>query len=164
MNVKAGAVFLVAIGTLQMAGDLSGLTAVKAIGAASHASPAPKVFTAQQGLETFSARFFIDWSDAAGERHSVHLTPELYRNLRGPYNRRNPYGATIAFAPQLAANPRLSPVLEDVTRYAFCGRAPLLTELRIPRADIVELSVRLEPVENQAGIDAWATEFPITCL
>jgi hypothetical protein len=163
MNHKLAAAALVVIGTAQMAGDLSGITALKAIGAASHASPAPKVFTAQNGLETFSARFYVEWFDHAGEMHKLQLTPRTYRNLKGPYNRRNPYGATIAYAPQLAANPRLAPALEQVTRHAFCGRAPLLKELGIPRDDVASLRIVLVPVEGQPGIENWQTEFPISC-
>lgn len=163
MNHKLAAAALIVVGTAQMAGDLSGLTAVKAIGAASHASPAPKVFTAQNGLETFSARFYIEWFDPTGELHRVQLTPQSYRALRGPYNRRNPYGATIAYAPQLAANPRLTPLLEQVTQFGFCGRAPLLAELGIPREQVDLLRVVVVPIEGQPGVEQWQTEFPIVC-
>ena len=163
MNAKIGATVLVLVGTLQMAGDLSGATVVKALGAASHASPAPKVFTSQDGLETFSARFYLEWTDAWGEAQSVQLTPQNYRNIRGPYNRRNPYGATIAYAPQLAANSRLTGVLDDVTHYAFCGRAPVLRELGLVREEMSDLRIRIEPVAGQPGLGAWQTEFAITC-
>jgi hypothetical protein len=163
MNHKLAAAALIVIGTAQMAGDLSGLTAVKALGAATHASPAPKVFTAQNGLETFSARFYIEWFDQAGELHRLELTPQSYRALKGPYNRRNPYGATIAYAPQLAANPLLTPVLEQVTQFGFCGRAPLLAELGIPRQEVDLVRVVMVPVEGQPGVERWQTEFPIVC-
>lgn len=163
MNHKLAAVALVLVGTAQMAGDLSGITALKAIGAATHASPAPKVFTAQDGLETFSARFYIEWFDTAGELHRVQLTPKTYRALKGPYNRRNPYGATIAYAPQLASNPRLTPALEQVTQFGFCGRAPLLGELGIPRHQVDLLRVVVVPIEGQRGVEYWQTEFPIIC-
>jgi hypothetical protein len=163
MNHKLAAAALIVVGTAQMVGDLAGLTAIKAIGAASHASPAPKVFTAQNGLETFSARFYIEWFDTSGELHSLQLTPATYRALKGPYNRRNPYGATIAFAPQLAASPRLAPVLDQVSRYGFCDRAPLLRELGIPREQVVALRVVVVPVEGQPHLEQWQTEFPVTC-
>lgn len=163
MNHKLAAAALVAIGTAQMAGDLSGLTALKALGAATHASPAPKVFTAQNGLETFSARFYIEWFDRSGTLHSLQLTPQTYRNLKGPYNRRNPYGATIAFAPQLAASNRLAPVLDQVTHYGFCGRAPLLRELGIPLEEVASMEVVVLPREGQPELEQWQTRFPVTC-
>ena len=52
------ATLLVAVGSLQMIGDLTGQSAVKAIGAALQASPAPKVFTAQNGFETYFSKFY----------------------------------------------------------------------------------------------------------
>lgn len=167
MNIRLGywpqAAALIFVGTLQMAGDLSGVTAVKALGAATHASPAAKVFTSLDGLETFSARFYVEWLDHGGEHHSLQLTPQTYRALKGPYNRRNPYGATIAYAPQLKANARLTPALDQVTRYGFCGRAPLLAELGIQRTEVAELRVVLAPREGQPGLERWQTEFPIDC-
>src|SRR5438046_8870536 len=50
MKAYLDAAVLAAIGCLQMIGDLSGQPAVRAIGAALQASPAPKVFTAQSGF------------------------------------------------------------------------------------------------------------------
>ena len=81
--MKYSAIGLLVIGLLQMTGDLldrAGLKSIgqpiKAIGAATTASPAPKVFTAVRGLETFSTRFDIEWHDRAGEKHTLTLTPE----------------------------------------------------------------------------------------
>ncbi|HEY3305277.1 MAG TPA: hypothetical protein VGL70_17270, partial [Candidatus Binatia bacterium] len=86
---RIGAALLLLLGLAQMAGDLAGLTALKGIAAATGASPAPKVFSAVKGLETYSTRFFIQWNDPAGAVLSVQLTPNMYARLRGPYNRRN---------------------------------------------------------------------------
>ena len=51
MNSWIPAAGLIVIGAVQMAGDVSGQRPIKAVGAALHASPAPKVFTAQDGFE-----------------------------------------------------------------------------------------------------------------
>ena len=164
MKPYLDAALLVAIGCLQMIGDLSGQTAVKAIGAALHASPAPKVFTAQNGFETYSSRFYIDWQDPAGARQSLELTPQVYRGLQGPYNRRNAYGAAISYAPVLASNPRTKPMVEQVARYGFCGDAPLLAELGIPRDQVVyPLQVRLDPRDDHSRASNWQREFTIIC-
>src|SRR5437870_7433556 len=72
-----------------MAGDLLHMPVLKGIAAATGASPAPRVFSAVKGLETFSTRYFIEWIDTTGASHSVEITPERYAHLRGPYNRRN---------------------------------------------------------------------------
>lgn len=164
MKTKIAAAALVAVGTLQMTGDLSGSQAVRAVGAATHASPAPKVFTSQGGYETFSARFFIDWHAADGVWHAVELTPRAYRRVKGPYNRRNAYGAALSYGPVLAANARTRAMLEQVTHYGFCGDAPLLRELRIPASEIVyPVRIRLEPRTQASRSQAWQTTFEVNC-
>lgn len=132
------AVMLVSIGVMQMAGDVSEFLPLKGIAAATNASPAPKVFSAVRGLETYSTRFFVEWSD--GSR--FELTPEVYSKIEGPYNRRNVYGAALAYAPVLP------PALRDpVMRYALCGDARLVREIGLePGTGTV--AVRLEPLEG----------------
>jgi len=119
VNRRVAAVALVLLGLAQMAGDLLGIVPLKAIAAATGASPAPKVFSAVNGLETYSTRFFLDLGD-----RRVELTPEIYARIRGPYNRRNVYGAALAYAPVLPASLR-----DPVMRHGLCGDAPLLREL-----------------------------------
>ena len=88
-----------------------------------------------RGLETYSTRFFVEWTDRDGAAHSLELTPETYKSLRGPYNRRNVYGALLAYGPVLSSDPHAKPLFDSVARYALCGDAPLLRELGIaPRA------------------------------
>ena len=134
------------LGLAQMAGDLANLPALKAIAAATGASPAPKVFSAVKGLETYSTRFFLEWHDRAGKARSLELTPEVYARLEGPYNRRNVFGAVLAYGPVLATDPRAKPMFDAVARYALCGAAPLLRELAIdPNTVEVRVRIRLEP-------------------
>ena len=155
---------LIGIGCVQMIGDLAGRTDIRAVGAVIHASPSPKVFTAQSGFETFSSRFFIDWRDTQGARHALELTPRTYRGLEGPYNRRNAYGAALSYGPVLAANPRTRPMLDSVVSYAFCGDAPLLGELGIVRDEVTyPLRVRLEPREAKSRAPQWQTSIDIGC-
>jgi hypothetical protein len=80
---KAATVLLL-VGLLQMTGDVLGLSALRGIGAATVASPAPKVFSAARGLETYSSRFFLEWTDREGAVRSLALTPEIYGRLAGP--------------------------------------------------------------------------------
>jgi hypothetical protein len=152
--MNKAAVLLLILGLLQMCGDLleqAGLRTVgrplKGIGAATTASPAPKVFSVARGLETYSTRFFLEWNDRGGEEHSVLLTPEIARRIRGPYNRRNVYGAALAYGPVLATDDRTQPLFRSVVNYALCGRAPLLRELGIGPAEIAgPVRVRYEPL------------------
>jgi hypothetical protein len=151
--MKKSAIALLALGLLQMTGDALeriGFVTIgrpmKAIGAATTASPAPKVFSAVRGLETFSTRFDLEWHDRTGQKHTLTLTPEIYSRIRGPYNRRNVYGAALAFGPVLAADERTQRLLRSVMSYALGGDAPLLRELGIDPAEIEgPIRVRYEP-------------------
>ena len=136
--MSRAALFLLIVGLLQMTGDLLRLPALKAVAAATGASPAPKVFSSVQGLETFSSTFYLEWRDRDGVAHTVELTPELYSLVRGPYNRRNVFGAALAYAPILSADPRTKPMYEAVVQYALCARAPLLRELGIDPGSLTE--------------------------
>lgn len=149
--MSRGAVFLLVIGLLQMTADVLGVRLLKAIAAATGASPAPKVFSSVQGLETFSSRFYLEWPDRNAEVHSLELTPELYARVRGPYNRRNVFGAALAYAPVLAGDPRTRPMYDSVVRYALCGQAPLIRDLGLDSAAISSpAEARLVPRSGSA--------------
>jgi len=164
MRRHLDAALLVALGCLQMLGDVIGEPAVRAIGLATQASPAPKVFTAQNGFETHSSKFYIDWEDRGNSWHSLELTPHVYRGMRGPYNRRNAYGAALSYAPVLASNPRTRPMIDAVAHHGFCADAPLLSELGIPRDQVAyPLIVRLEPRDQRSRSSKWQHEFRISC-
>src|SRR4030095_2613380 len=97
--VNVAACVLLVIGLMQMSGDLLKVPALKGIGAATMLSPAPKVFTAHKGLETYYTPFFIEWKEVRGSAHSLEVPPEISSKVLGPYNRRNIYGAVLAFGP-----------------------------------------------------------------
>jgi hypothetical protein len=138
-------------GLLQIAGDLTRVPALQGIGAATGASPAPKVFTTVRGMEAFSNRFFLEWSDAGGSRHELELTPSVYQRLEGPYNRRNVYGAVLAGGPVIFNDPRLSGMYRSASRYALCDSAPLIRELGIDPSEVRgPITVRYEPVSAAA--------------
>jgi hypothetical protein len=134
--MRKSVVFLLALGLLQMAGDVLRLPTIKALAAATAASPAPKVFSAVRGLETYSTRFFLEWTDKTGHFQSLEITPKGTRGLRGPYNRRNVYGAVLAYGPIMQSDTALQPMFKSVSHYALCGNAPLLQELGIDTANI----------------------------
>jgi hypothetical protein len=138
---------LLVVGLLQMTGDLLGAPALKGIGAATGASPAPKVFTATRGMEVFSTRFYLEWTDRLGVRREMLLTPEIYQHLAGPYNRRNVYGAVLAGGPVMATDERLTGMYRSASKYALCGQSPLLRELGIDPAEVVgPMRARYEPL------------------
>ena len=167
--MKRSAIVLLVLGLAQMGGDLlqlAGLSTVgrplKGIAAATTASPAPKVFSSVRGLETYATRFYLDWQDRAGREHSLLLTPEIYARVRGPYNRRNVYGAALAYGPVLATDERTRPLFLSVARHALDGEAPLLRELGIDPAGIAgPVRIRYEPPagSDMGGLPRVLTAF-----
>jgi hypothetical protein len=147
--VRKPVIALLALGMLQMTADLLHLWALKGVAAATAASPAPKVFSSVRGLETYSSRFFVEWTDESGVFHSIKIRPETTAGLRGPYNRRNVYGAVLAYGPVLHSDPSVRPMFESISRYALCGDAPLLRELGIPVSEI--RGVPRIRIETRAG-------------
>jgi len=144
--MRKSVALLLALGLLQMAADLLHLPRVKAVAAGTAASPAPKVFSVVKGLETYSTAFFLEWTDRAGQFHSVAVTPQRSSGLRGPYNRRNVYGAVLAYGPVMQTDPVLRPMFDSVSRFALCGNAPMLRELGIDPSQVEgAVRVRLVP-------------------
>lgn len=136
---------LLAVGLLAMVGDVIGSDALYGLGLATGASPSPKVFTAREGLEGFSAAYTLRWDEVDGPRE-LALTPEVYGALKGPYNRRNVYGAALAGGPFLAEHPVLGPLHARVAEHAFCD-VDVLSELGVDAAPLgpVELVVVPRP-------------------
>lgn len=106
---------LCALALSQMAAEALGSKPLRAAAAASGAAPAPKVFCDVRGFETFSNRFLVErFTDAGVERGVIDRAS--YAKLRGPYNRRNVYGAAVAYGPVLPRELR-----DPVLRRALCG-------------------------------------------
>jgi len=153
MTPRVAASLLIALGLAQMAGDVLRIAPLKGVAAATAASPAPKVFSAVRGLETYSTRFFIEWPG-----HRLEMTPEVYSRMRGPYNRRNVYGAALAYAPVLPAELR-----DPVMRRALCDGAPLLRELGVDGHAIRGTpAVVLEPLPG-TSLRGMQTRFEAPC-
>jgi hypothetical protein len=156
---------LIVIGCAQMVGDLLDIRAIKAVGAATGASPAPKVFTAHQGFETYSSHFFLRWIDkATGQVKSLRLTPAVYGGVRGPYNRRNAYGAVLSYAPVLQSDPATQSMHDKAIAYAMCGPSGLLEELSIDRAALIgPIMVELMPRQKLAPDHNWKLRYEVSC-
>jgi hypothetical protein len=154
MNTRTRIVFaaLVALGTMQIAADVLAMPKLKAVFAATQVSPAMKVFTAHQGYETHAARFALSWVDAEGVTQRLDLDPEVYRNVGGPYNRRNVYGAALAYGPLMRSDPKLRPMQESVMHYAFCSPGTLRSDLGVP-ADARQLTIHVLPVGRTTRTD-----------
>lgn len=148
-----------------MTGDLLDVRAIKAIGAATGASPAPKVFTAHKGFETYSSQFFVRWTDkATGEEKALRLTPAIYRGVGGPYNRRNAYGAVLSYAPVLHSEPATRPMHDSAVAYTICGDSSLLEEIGIDRATIAgPVIIELKPRQQLPADHGWKLIYEVAC-
>jgi hypothetical protein len=146
MKKRAG--LLLALGLFQMTGALLGFPILQNIGKASALAPAPKVFCAVDGYEAYATQFFLEWIDRDGGPHTLPLTADRVDRLRGPYNRRNVYGAALAYGPILPGRIRSS-----VLTYALTGDAPLLREMGIDPAGVRDVWLRYEPLPGTTARD-----------
>jgi len=126
---------VIGIGSLQMIGHVLQNKSIKGLGIMTAASPLPIVFTTVKGLETFSSQFYFKIRDKIGNESIVEITPALYSKLKGPYNRKNIYGAAIAYGPILD-----SALLDAVLNYAIC-KGVLLNEMNLSREHNYEIIV-----------------------
>lgn len=146
MNIRnLAAIGVLALGSLQMLGYLTSSKILRGAGLAGGVAPFPKVFCAVDGYEAFAASFSLAGTKADGTTWSKRLDAEWYAKLQGPYNRRNVYGAALAFAP------RLPPELQQtLLTKALRPGSQLRTELEIP-ADVRELKVIITPRPGETG-------------
>lgn len=164
VRLYAATFFLVMVGTLQMAGDLANIKVAKALGFALAASPAPKVFTIQNGFETYANRFFLVYDDVSGGKTKVAITPKNYQGIRGPYNRRNAFGAATSYGPVLSKSSITRPMLESVLRHSFCGQSIVAEELAIiDRDPDGETQVIIEPMSESFDRHGWSLQLGAAC-
>lgn len=120
---------LVFLAVVKVIADLAGWQSVSALAAVTNAAPAMKVFTAHNGYETFSSSYDLTIVLQDGSQESLTLNPTTYQGLQGPYNRRNVYGAAIAYGPILSTGKHTHSMWSATARYAFCDKAVLRHEL-----------------------------------
>ncbi len=154
-------IFLSVVGTMQLTGDLLNWPLLKALGAATGSSPAPKVFTSQNGFETYACKFYISWSDHNGHHRTLELTPSIYKGVKGPYNRRNSYGAIISYAPVLYANPKTKAMFLSTLRYSFSGKTTVLEELGIHANKDYPISLQIIPRQKLQIDHTWKLEYEV---
>jgi hypothetical protein len=143
------------VGCLQMMGSVIGSVALRGIGAATAASPLPKVFSDVDGLETFASEFRLRYRGPDGTLVEMPITPALYGRLAGPYNRRNVYGAALSYAPRLPRE-----LWEPVYCYGLAPGGPLRTELGIdPGATDISVTIR---TRTRGRSDVWTLKAACT--
>lgn len=129
MKYRIWGCLLCFLAVVKVVSDVAGLEKLSAVAATTNLTPAMKVFTAHKGYETYSSKFelVVDFRD--GEQVTSVLDLFNYSGLRGPYNRRNVYGALIAYGPVLVSNPRTVETWREMARRGFCRENTVLYEL-----------------------------------
>jgi hypothetical protein len=138
-----------------MAGYIMGSITLRGLGAATAASPLPKVFSDVNGLETFASEFILHYRQPDGTLIEVAITPDLYGRLAGPYNRRNVYGAALSYGPRLPRE-----LWEPVFCYGLHPQGPLRAELGLP-STVTDVSVTIR-TRTRGRSDAWTLEASCT--
>jgi hypothetical protein len=115
---------ILAVGSLQILGYLTGIQSLRQLGQLSAAAPLPFVFSEFRGLETFSLDFTFNAETVVGNSLTLKMTPQVYSQFQGPYNRRNIYGAVLAYGPKLTS-PGEKKLVSSVLYYGFCLNGPL---------------------------------------
>jgi len=158
-GIKWPTAIVLGIGSLQIIGFLTQIDAIRNIGRLTSASPLPFVFSDFRGLETYSLEFNITAEGPDGRSITKLITPKLYGEFKGPYNRRNVYGAVLAYGPKLT-EPTEKPMVDSVLKYGFCNNGPL--------AEMFESSTPLRKVVITATSKAKNAEGPfvteVNCL
>jgi hypothetical protein len=119
-------ILIVLVGLLQPIGYLTNIKLIRSLGVVSASSPLPIVFTEVKGVETFASDFYLEWLNKHNQTELIRITPKLYSKLKGPYNRRNIFGAAIAYGPVLPEQ-----IWGPVINYGLC-KDILKNEFLIP--------------------------------
>lgn len=156
------AIILCFLATVKVLADILGLERLSAVAAVTNVAPAMKVFTAQKGYETYSSVFELTVIHADGQTVTTPLNPHNYSGLKGPYNRRNVYGALIAYGPVLVRNPRTHTMWKTMAHRAFCGKPGVLSELGFSNnSGIKNAAIRyLGQVKTEAS---YPTRLSVSC-
>jgi len=165
MKNKLACWFLVFLAVIKVVADLSGWQSVSALAAVTQAAPAMKVFTAHQGYETFSSQYHLTLVKVDGAKERLTLTPKVYQGLQGPYNRRNVYGATIAYGPILSQSSHTFEMWRSVAHYAFCEHQSLVNELGFThQGGINQVVLSYEPsVSVQSEQHQFPNQLEVSC-
>ena len=115
--------FLIAVGCLQMVGDLTDVRAIKAVGAATGSSPAPKVFTAHKGFETYSSQL-LPALDRQGKRRAAGVALDARRLPRRAPVRTTaatPMARSCPMRRCCKSEPATRPMHDSAIAYTMCG-------------------------------------------
>jgi len=140
------------LGFTQLVGGIAGCKPMKGLGAALSMAPYPKVFSDSDGLETFASEFTIHTRTGNGKWDGIVITPKIYSKVGGSYNRRNVYGAALAYGPRLPEGMRRA-----VLGYALERPGLLAREMGLPDGEkVVEIRTKTRGRQGSWALAARA--------
>lgn len=150
------------LAVVKVVADLAGLETLSAVAATTNLTPAMKVFTAHKGYETYSSKFelVIDFRD--GTQATGFLDTYSYPGLKGPYNRRNVYGALIAYGPVLASNDRTVEMWREMARRGFCRENSVLNELGFENTSGV-VAASIHYIARTKNVGRFPNQLAVAC-
>ena len=118
---------LIALGYFQVIGYVFELPKVRGLGSAYMVAPLPLVFSHFRGLETYASKFKVELEFIGDKTVTLPIDSIMYGKVMGPYNRRNIYGAALAYGPKFTS-PKEKELLNAILSYGFCKPAVILME------------------------------------
>lgn len=119
--------FLLGLGCLHIVGYAIGSATIKGIAFSTAASPLPLVFSAYNGIETFSTSFELNATLYNNTNVIMELNNKNYGNMQGPYNRRNVYGAIFCYGPFFNTT-ETKALRQMILTYGMCNNGSLAKE------------------------------------
>ena len=129
--IKKGAIYLLILwGAANSVAFMCHDNSIRGVGFSSVSSPLPLVFSAYQGVETFSTTFELETQLQNGTLIRMPLNSELYSRIGGAYNRRNVYGALFSHGPFFDES-NLIYLRDSILYYGVCEPGSLIREFGI---------------------------------
>uniref|UniRef100_A0A6C0C8P2 Fatty acid hydroxylase domain-containing protein n=1 Tax=viral metagenome TaxID=1070528 RepID=A0A6C0C8P2_9ZZZZ len=125
-------ILLLILGSLNLIGYIFFSPTLQGIAFASASSPLPFVFSAYEGIETYSLKY----SDILVNNETMIDLNDAYSKIEGPYNLRNVYGAMFTYGP-LFKNEKLVQLRQDILRWGICGEKIIILPFAIHNASTI---------------------------
>lgn len=136
------------LGAMNMIALIFNNETAKGVAIISTASPLPFVFSAYQGIETFSTKFEMDIMLKNGTSQLIPVDHKLCGGLKGPYNRRNVIGAVFSHGP-FFKDEKMILIRDQIFDWGFC-KGHLMQEFGIDEpVDKVTINIKSKTIGNE---------------
>lgn len=143
---------LLLIGLTSSIGHITNNGKIKGLGFASGASPLPLVFSVYNDIETFSTTFDIEATLLNDTVIQINLNKDNYGLLKGPYNRRNVFGAVFSHGPFFNMDTMIK-LRQRILYYGFCEKRVLIKEFGYDEyVKSVHITVKSKTVGNEGKV------------